>query len=725
MAATDTLLERAEPWLRANVRDGLRAVLPLPVLALAWWFARMHIGSVTMLGLVIYALVNLGLLVAVNRAIVAGHARRTLLLILVATLTDALLAAYLLVYAGPLTLGIFPIYVVLVLKALRFHRQALWTLIVPAMLGPLYLSILYVQVRSTPFITEHMLAYWGLVGGSAVFIALLIALAEYRLWMARRLSRRLEAARGEHAEQVAELESVNNDLRVRIRRQQSLEESLRAITGSLSLDDVLQQILDSLMQMLGPNRVSAAALTLLDGDACTHRTLGGEGQFGQHWPELLARRVVETRAPLIIDDAAQDHEWDALQQTGVLAALSVPLIDADNHARGALTVVGTQPHVFTATEARHLTSFGIQASVAIHNAALHTELARQRLVLEAVLRDIGDGLIVVNDQGAMVLGNPAAYQALQHSDANGGALRETLDRLHHTVRQQARGLIHEVKVGEDEQERHYLIYGSLVRVAEEDSSLVAFAVHDITGQKLQERQRVEFISMVSHELRNPLNTLNGFLKVVLQEKAGALNDLQREFLALADEQANALKGRITELLEFNRLESGRLRLQPHWSNLTDLILTTSARFQVQAEQFGLHVQARVPDQIPELLIDSARIDQVITNLVENAMKATPAGGSIEIIGEVQGNEVRVHVADTGVGIPRDQQEKIFNRFYRLEHSNSKHGAHLGLGLSICQQIVEGHGGRIWVESEEGKGSRFTFTLPLVQREQIIGEAVTP
>ncbi|NWF79070.1 MAG: GAF domain-containing protein [Chloroflexi bacterium] len=725
MAATDTLLERAEPWLRANIRDGLRAVLPLPVLALAWWFARMHIGSVTMLGLVIYALVNLGLLVAVNRAIVAGHARRTLLLILVATLTDALLAAYLLVYAGPLTLGIFPIYVVLVLKALRFHRQALWTLIVPAMLGPLYLSILYVQVRSTPFITEHMLAYWGLVGGSAVFIALLIALAEYRLWMARRLSRRLEAARGEHAEQVAELESVNNDLRVRIRRQQSLEESLRAITGSLSLDDVLQQILDSLMQMLGPNRVSAAALTLLDGDACTHRTLGGEGQFGQHWPELLARRVVETRAPLIIDDAAQDHEWDALQQTGVLAALSVPLIDADNHARGALTVVGTQPHVFTATEARHLTSFGIQASVAIHNAALHTELARQRLVLEAVLRDIGDGLIVVNDQGAMVLGNPAAYQALQHSDANGGALRETLDRLHHTVRQQARGLIHEVKVGEDEQERHYLIYGSLVRVAEEDSSLVAFAVHDITGQKLQERQRVEFISMVSHELRNPLNTLNGFLKVVLQEKAGALNDLQREFLALADEQANALKGRITELLEFNRLESGRLRLQPHWSNLTDLILTTSARFQVQAEQFGLHVQARVPDQIPELLIDSARIDQVITNLVENAMKATPAGGSIEIIGEVQGNEVRVHVADTGVGIPRDQQEKIFNRFYRLEHSNSKHGAHLGLGLSICQQIVEGHGGRIWVESEEGKGSRFTFTLPLVQREQIIGEAVTP
>ncbi len=105
------------------------------------------------------------------------------------------------------------------------------------------------------------------------------------------------------------------------------------------------------------------------------------------------------------------------------------------------------------------------------------------------------------------------------------------------------------------------------------------------------------------------------------------------------------------------------------------------------------------------------------------MKATPAGGSVRVSAEVGENEVRVHVADTGVGIPPDQQQKIFSRFYRLENKSSKHGAHLGLGLSICQQIVEGHNGRIWVESEAGKGSRFTFTLPLVHREQMIGEAV--
>jgi signal transduction histidine kinase len=724
MAATDTLLARAEPWLRANIRDGLRIVLPLPVLALAWWFARMSLDTVATAGLLIYALVNLGLVAALQHANAGGHPRRMNLLLGVSAVTDAILATYLLISSGPLTLGIFPIYAVMALKALRYRRRALWMLLVPAALGPLYLSASYLRAVNYWLNTEHTLAFAGLLGGSVGFITLLLGLAEYRLWKGQRLSQRLELARSEHVALVAELESVNNDLRVRIRRQQALEESLRAITGSLSLDDVLRQILDSLMQMLGASRVSAAALTLREGDGFRHRTLGN-ATLPEAWAELLAHRVAERRSPVIVGDALLEREWRELEQAGVLAALSVPLISPENQIIGALTVVGTQRHVFTATEARHLTSFSIQASVAIHNAELHTELARQRLMLEAVLRDIGDGLLVVNDQGAMVLANTVAYEALQHSDAHGGSLRETLDRMSREMRAGASPmLLHELRAGEEEHERHYQIYASQVRLGADDETLLAFALHDITTQKLQEQQRVEFISMVSHELRNPLNTLNGFLKVVLQGRAGELNELQKEFLGLADEQADALKGRITELLEFNRLEAGRLRLQLHWSNLADLLLTTSSRFQVAAEQFGLTMQVEVPDQIPDLLMDDERIGQVITNLVENAMKATPAGGTITVSAEVLEQEVRVHITDTGVGIPPEQQEKIFSRFYRVEHKSSKHGVHLGLGLSICQQIVEGHNGRIWVESEAGKGSRFSFSLPLVHKEQMIGETVS-
>lgn len=727
MAVTDTLLARAEPWLRETLQDALRAVLPLPVLFLAWWFARMPLGTAAMLGMAVYALLNLGLLIALRHAKYAESDRSSTTLLVASVLSDAVLAVYLLIYAGPLTLGIFPIYAVLVLKAVRYRQVALWTMLVPALLGPLDLAALYLLERDRPFRTEHTLAFGGLIVGTVGFVSLLIFIAERRLWKARCLSESLERARVEHVERVAELESANTDLRVRNRRQQALEESLRAITGSLSLEAVLSQILDSLIQMLGAPRVSAAALTKAQGEQFAHHTLSDDRRLSDQtaWAESLARRVTASRAPVIVGDAQEEPEWHMLPSDGVMSALSVPLIDPNGKVLGALTVVGSQRDLFTATDARHLTSFSIQASVAIYNAELHTELSRQGRLLEAVLRDIGDGLMVVNDQGAMVLANPVAYQALQHSDSQGGQLREQLDRLNHELRANGQTLsTHELKVGADEQQRNYLIYASLVRVDSEQQSLVAFALHDITGQKLHEQRQVEFISMVSHELRNPLNTLNGFLKVVLQGKVGALNETQQEFLGLAAEQADALKGRITELLEFNRLEAGRLRLQPQWANLTDLILTICSRFQVQAEQFGLQVTAEPLPQIPELLMDDERVGQVITNLVENAMKATPAGGSVTISAELGENEVLVHVRDTGVGVPPEQQEKIFSRFYRLEHKASQHGAHLGLGLAICQQIIEGHNGRIWVESEEGQGSRFTFALPLVHKEQTIGEAVT-
>ncbi|MFV9505638.1 MAG: ATP-binding protein [Oscillochloridaceae bacterium umkhey_bin13] len=728
MAATDSLFVRAEPLLRSSVRHNLRAALPLPVLILAWWFVRLPLDGPATLGLVIYALVNLALIFPIRRAWLMAGSQSYVGFLMASVVSDALLAIYLLSAAGPLTLGIFPIYLVMVLKALCYRRIALWTMLVPALLGPLDLALLYYRERSTAFSANETLAFWGLVSGSVLFVVLLLALAEYRLFQLRGLSWRLEAARLEHAERVTELESVNQDLRVRIRRQQALDESLRAITSSLSLDDVLGQILDSLVQMLGSPQIRAAALTLIDHGQFHHRTLGGDAQL-QHqtsWAEALAQQVVTTRVPLIVSDTLHEAAWHHLHPTGIAAALSVPLIDPHDQVLGALTVVSTQRYLFTATEVRHLTSFSIQASVAIYNARLHSELARQRQTLAAVLRDIGDGLLVVDGNGELILGNPVAYQALQHSDSQGGTLRETLDRLNREVRSAPTQLLTiELTVGNDDQERHYLIYASVVRVEGEPEELtpVAFALHDVTEQKLQEKQRVEFISMVSHELRNPLNTLNGFLKVVLQGKAGALNDLQQEFLGLANEQADALKGRITELLEFNRLEAGRLRLQPQWSNLTDLLLTTGARFQVQASDFGLTLHTDVPERLPDLLMDAERVGQVITNLIENAMKATPAGGMITLSAELDENEVRVHVRDTGIGIPADQRAKIFDRFYRLEHKASKHGAHLGLGLSICQQIVEGHNGQIWVESEEGQGSCFTFSLPLVQKAQTLSEAM--
>lgn len=676
--------------------------------------------------MILYATINLGLILALRRFRAAEQRRILRALLIASVVSDVALVSYLLFVVGPLTLAILPSYLVMGLKAIYFREFALWPSFMPLLLGPLNLTALYLYEHAAPATPEHWLVFVSLIIGTLGFALLLLFIAEQRLAQNERLGTSLAEARSDHLAQLAELEASNNDLRVRNRRQQSLEESLRAITGSLSLDAVLSQILDSLVQMLGAPRVSAAALSKALGEQFTHYTLSSDAQMKQQtdWAEALARRAVSQRTPIIVATAQSDSAWHGLAEFGIASALSVPLINPNGKIVGALTVVGLEANLFTDTDARHLTSFSIQASVAIHNAELHTKLARQGRLLEAVLNDIGDGLLVLNEQGTAILGNPLAYRALQHSDAQGGQLREQLEQLNQTLRlngQTVDGVA--LQVGAEEQERHYLVYGSLVQVDAEQQNFVAFMLHDTTEQKRQEQRQIEFISMVSHELRNPLHTLIGFLKVVVQERMGPLNESQQEFLGLAAERADELNRRITELLEFNRLEAGHLRLQLHWANLHNLITTTCNRFQVQAEQSGLQVAAELPEQLPEILMDDQRIDQVLTNLVENALKATPTGGRVTLSAQVTATEVLVHVSDTGVGVPADQQQKIFSRFYRLEHASVQHGAHLGLGLAICQQIIEGHSGRIWVESEEGQGSRFTFTLPLVHREQTINEVV--
>ncbi len=716
MTASDVFLARAQPWLQPQGRNRARSLLPLPIFGIAWWFANLQLTSSAWTVLVGYALFNLALLIALRHPRLSHlHAWHRVFHV-GSILSDALLVILLLMASGPLHPDIFPLYAVLAIKALLYRRYFLWMLLVPALLGPLYLAASLTDVQHNP-------AYWGLLSGSLVFVTLVIVLGQRRLSDNIRLEQQLERQRQSYESRVAEMESINNDLRVRIRSQQALEESLRAVTGSLNLEQVFSQILDNAMQMLGTARVSAAALSLSNESGFTHHTLSLDVVLPTDWAEPLARRVVQQQSALIVSDTLREREWQDLYRSGVIAALSVPLIDVNGVVRGALSVLSTQRQVFTSSEARHLNSFGIQAWVAINNAELHSELAHQEAMLEAVLRDIGDGLIVFNSRNEVDIATPVAYQVLSSAAASRSSLHAQLRRLAGDVRsEETMKLRRELRVGtqDDDDELVFQAFASLVRIAEENPSHVAVVLHDITDHKAEERARTEFISMVSHELRNPLNTLNGFLKIVLQGRAGPLSDMQEEFLGLADGQVEQLKGRITELLEFNRLDSGRLRLQPDWCDVAALVKSTCVRLQLQAEQAGLTLVSEVQPDIPELLVDGERIGQVITNLAENAIKATSAGGTIAIGLEVCDTEVQIYVSDTGMGIAPEEQAKIFNRFYRAHHAPSNQGTHLGLGLSICQQIVEGHNGRIWVQSQVDQGSRFTFALPLVDREQTLG-----
>lgn len=233
---------------------------------------------------------------------------------------------------------------------------------------------------------------------------------------------------------------------------------------------------------------------------------------------------------------------------------------------------------------------------------------------------------------------------------------------------------------------------------------------DVTDKKKLEKIRQDFISNVSHELKTPLTSIKSMVEVLLE---GGIEDskLRREFLENINQEVDRLARLVNDLLLLSRLESDKEFLNPVPTDFVTLITRTVSRFQPRAMKEGLTLTLDIDGEIPELKVDVNYIDQVISNLLDNAIKYTPSGGKIEVKVEDIGKMVKVSVKDTGIGIAKEDLPRIFERFYRGDKSRNLSLGGVGLGLSIVKHIVEAHGGSVGVESEIGKGSTFYFTLP--------------
>ena len=286
-------------------------------------------------------------------------------------------------------------------------------------------------------------------------------------------------------------------------------------------------------------------------------------------------------------------------------------------------------------------------------------------------------------------------------------------------------LIREVELpgprrGESLHDDHPHTYGALaspVLDAEGEVRGVVAVLRDITAQKELERMKSNFLSVVSHELRTPLHSIKGFVEIILMGKTGPVTELQEDFLKTVRTQTTSLQRMIDDLLEFSRMEAGRVRLHLGEVSLPVVAQAVAAKLAPLAEEEGLQLGVEFPAGLPEIDADRSRLEQVLTNLVENALKFTPAGGLITVSAVQVGDRVRLTVADTGIGIPPDEQERVFDRFYQVDGSERRAYRGTGLGLSICKHIVERHNGRIWVESDglAGHGSRFHVELPIILR----------
>ncbi len=268
----------------------------------------------------------------------------------------------------------------------------------------------------------------------------------------------------------------------------------------------------------------------------------------------------------------------------------------------------------------------------------------------------------------------------------------------------------------DRQENRKEVTASFTAIHAQDSLRGVIIARDMTPLNAANRMRSNFISMVSHELRTPLHSINGFLSIVLEEHVGTLNERQREFLEYIRESAEQLKMLVDDILFISRADTGRfeLRCTDFW--LKNLLLLVLREAEPHARKLGVTLESHVPPQFPKLWADEDRLQQVLRNLINNALKFTPPDGVITVRARQVDEMAEISISDTGCGIPFEDQSRVFERFYQSNNTLLvKHGG-FGLGLTIAKLIIEQHGGHIWLQSAPEQGSTFTFTLPLF-REQ--------
>jgi two-component system phosphate regulon sensor histidine kinase PhoR len=236
-------------------------------------------------------------------------------------------------------------------------------------------------------------------------------------------------------------------------------------------------------------------------------------------------------------------------------------------------------------------------------------------------------------------------------------------------------------------------------------------LHEITDLRRLERVRQDFVANVSHEFRTPLTAIQGFAETLL---SGALEDPanRRRFVEIIREHATRLARLTEDLLKLSRIEAGQLKLEFRPVSVAPLIESCVETAHLKAVPRQLALRVSLPEALPPVRGDSNSLQEVLQNLLDNALQYTPAGGNIDVSAACSDGRVIVTVADTGIGIPQVEQERIFERFYRVDAARSREAGGTGLGLSIARHIMEAHGGTLWVESAVGEGSRFHFSIPI-------------
>lgn len=528
------------------------------------------------------------------------------------------------------------------------------------------------------------------------------------------------------------------------------------VASSLDIGQVLHRTLEI---VVSATKASQGFILLLDSQTGTLIRRAAVG-VPEHIPvtglptrfrrgEGLAGWVALHRESVLIPDLTSDPRWvPGLADAGQRSALAVP-IEMAGEILGVLLLFSSTPGFFTEDHRRLVETAAAQIANAVNNANLYDLIRQQAEDLgamlkqqqveaaksQAILEGVADGVLFADASGKVVLFNPAAERILEipRQQAMGRSIREMLglygvegrrwlealeDWAAHPADRTPEDFVAErLQLGE----RVISVHASpVIRGTEYLGTVSVF--RDITAEVEADRAKSEFISTVSHELRTPMTSIKGYADLLMLGMAGPLDEQQKHFIGIIRNNAERMVALVNDLLDISRIESGRMRLELQTVLIPEVVAQVVGTLQGRAQNKGLTLEVQVPRDLPPVWGDVNRVAQILTNLISNAIQYTPPGGKVTISAHPNGDMMEISVADTGIGISKENQQKIFDRFFRADDPLVQETPGTGLGLPITASLVQMHGGQIWVESELGEGSTFTFTLPLATSRQITSPA---
>jgi len=445
--------------------------------------------------------------------------------------------------------------------------------------------------------------------------------------------------------------------------------------------------------------------------------------------EGVSGQVFREGRPIITDDATSDPRTvkENVALLNVRNALTVPLVVERKDAEGMVVeknnigvfhVFNKRGNVrFSEEDITLINALARSAASVISSAKLYIAVSDEKRELERTLQGMLAGVLVVDGGGGVRLMNSAAKHmfGVSADDGTGKPLSQVIrdEEVHELIRSCLGGDAEanaELSVYSPE-ERVYQVQTALLRGEDDDISGVVATFNDITELRSVERMKSEFVSTVSHELRTPLTSIKGFVRTLLDDSEGYYDrETQIEFYRIIDAECDRLVRLISDLLNLSRIESGRaLDLVLGEVDLAELIgrVVDSQRSYTNKHEFDVIIQ----EDLPRIILDRDKIDQVLTNLISNAIKYSPDGGTITVHAREMDDKMVVSVTDQGIGIPEEHIGRLFNRFHRVDSRDSRKQYGTGIGLYLVKHLVEAHRGEVSVESSLGEGSTFTFVVP--------------